>query len=193
MAQPRAVLLLGASAVAAVALATAGCASGGGSTGGSSAHSSPSRPLPTSSSGPGSTTPSPGSATATTPATSPASEPPTAAGGPRTLSLSSADNGTSVRLKVGQRLHIALPTSYWTFHPSDAPAVLRQDATGVATPSTACPGPIGTTGGCGARTADYTAIGVGRAAVLATRVVCGEAMRCTGSRGRFTVYVAVAG
>lgn len=183
MTRPRRVFLLGLSAAAAATLAMAGCASGSGSGGGSGTLAAPSSSL-------GSTTETPGSTTATAPTTSRTPEPTVPAGGPRTLSLSFAANGTSFHLMVGQRLHIELATPYWTFHPSDTPGVLRQDASGVATPTATCSGPT-SRAGCGIRTADYTAIGAGRTTVVATRVVCGEAMRCTGSAGRFTVYVAV--
>jgi predicted secreted protein len=105
------------------------------------------------------------------------------------VSLSSSDTGKSVRLKVGERLHIALGSTYWTFRGSDAPRVLRQDGSGVAKPTTTCSGPVGS--GCGARTADFTAVGKGHTSVVATRTTCGEAMRCVGANGRFVVYVTV--
>ena len=168
--------LLGACAAAALALA--GCSSGSpagtppssGPT--TSAHAS-SPPAPTASDSAG-TPPSPS----------------TTAGRPGTVSLSFSDNGKAVRLKVGEHLHIALSGPYWTFHGSDAPRVLRQDSSGTVKPTTACSGPT-RTAGCGTRAADLTAVGAGRTSVLATRAVCGEAMRCVGTNGRFVAYITV--
>lgn len=131
-----------------------------------------------------------GSSTSGGPSTGPRTTTP---GAPPPLSLTLADNGATLHLTTGRRLHIALPTTYWTFHRPDPSGVLRLDTTGVATPTATCSGPPGTAGGCHRRTADYIAIGPGRTTVVATRVVCGEAMRCTGADGRFTVNVAVDG
>lgn len=181
MARPHRERLLGtcAVAVASASLVLAGCTSNGGSgvPGGSSDR-------------PGVTTPASGSASSTAPTPPGTPGPTTTTGRPGTLALSFADNGTSVYLTVGQRLHVVLATPFWTFHEPVTARVLRQDATGVAAPTVTCPGPSGSAG-CRMRTADYTAIAAGRTAVLATRAVCGEAMRCTGSSGRFTVYVVV--
>lgn len=105
------------------------------------------------------------------------------------MSLSFSDSGKSVHLEVGERLHIALSSTYWTFHGSETPRVLRQDASGIAKPTATCPGPVGT--GCGTRTADFIAVGKGHTSVVATRTTCGEAMRCVGANGRFVVYVSV--
>lgn len=178
MPRRRRVLLLGAAAAAVATLVTAGCASGGSG----KTLAGPS----------GSTVPTPGLTTGTTPTIARTPRPTGTVARPRSLSVSFADNGTSLRLRVGQRLHVVLATPYWTFHPSDTSRVLRQDANGVGAPSATCSGPPGTAG-CGTRTADFTAIGAGRTVVVATRVICGEAMRCTGSNGRFAVYVTVGG
>ncbi|MFE4957447.1 hypothetical protein ACFRCW_26020 [Streptomyces sp. NPDC056653] len=181
MARPSRLPRLGACAVTAATLALAGCTSGG-------VSSSPATTPPTS--GPTASAPGSGPPTPATPR-SPGTPPPTTtAGSPGTVSLSFSDNGKPVHLTVGERLHIALDSPYWTFHQSDAPRVLRQDATGVARPTASCSGPT-RTAGCGTSTADFTAVGAGRTSVVATRRVCGEAMRCTGSRGRFVVYAVV--
>ncbi|MGW5277120.1 hypothetical protein ACWEQP_32210 [Streptomyces sp. NPDC004044] len=183
MARPRRLPRLGACAVTAATLALAGCTS-------SDVSGSPATTPPTS----GQTASAPGSGppTSATPR-SPGIPPPTTTAGSQgtvSLSLSFSDNGKPVHLTVGERLRIALDSPYWTFRQSDAPRVLRQDATGVARPTASCSGPIGTAG-CGTSTADFTAVGAGRTSVVATRRVCGEAMRCTGSSGRFVVYAVV--
>jgi hypothetical protein len=45
--------------------------------------------------------------------------------------------------------------------------------------------------GCGTAVAVYRAMGAGHATVKATRSSCGEAMGCTGSKGRFALRVVV--
>ncbi len=176
MVQRRHTHLLG--ACAATALALAGCTSG--STADTPPASGPTTSAPTS---------GPPTPTASDSATTPP-PPSTAPGRPGTVSLSLSDNGKPVHLKVGEHLHIALSTPYWTFHGPDAPRVLRQDSSGTVRPTATCAGPIGTAG-CGTRTADFTAVGAGRTSVPATRTVCGEAMRCVGANGRFVAYVIV--
>jgi hypothetical protein len=45
--------------------------------------------------------------------------------------------------------------------------------------------------GCGTVRRDFHAVRLGTATLIATRSSCGEAMRCTGDQGRFTVTVRV--
>ena len=113
-------------------------------------------------------------------------------GGATTVNASGADDGKTLTLHVGERLHVDLPTAFWTFQPVRMSQVLRTVATAWASPSTSCPPPMGMAS-CGDQTADYTAVGPGRATVLATREACGEAARCTGSSGRFELHVTVTG
>ena len=167
----------------AAALALAGCTSGS-ATGGPGATPPTSRPTAPA---PASSTPAPVSTDMGSPTTPPS--PSTTPGTPGTVSLSFSDNGKPVHLKVGERLHIALSSTYWTFRGSDTPHVLRHDASGIAKPTATCSGPVGS--GCGTRTADFTAVGKGHSSVVATRTTCGEAMRCVGANGRFVVYVTV--
>ena len=112
--------------------------------------------------------------------------PPGAGAGP--TSVSDRDNGTTVRLHTGGRLRVVLDSTYWAFAPSSDPAVLRGDGTPVVDPqaSGCVPG-----AGCGTVTATFTAVAGGSATVTATRTTCGEAMRCTGANGRYTVTVVV--
>ncbi|SEO63391.1 hypothetical protein [Actinacidiphila rubida] len=163
--------------VAAVALALSGCTSSGGSDGGGTPSGAAS---PTA------------SVSATGSASAPGTRSP-AGGGAGTVSLTLAANGTTVRLRIGQHVHVALATSYWTFRLPDAPAVLHQDATGSAnpSPSVSCAAPLAESGGCGDRTADYTATAAGTSLIVATRTICGEAMRCTAASGHFQVRAVV--
>lgn len=112
--------------------------------------------------------------------------------GASVLDANGADDGRTLTLHVGQRLHVDLPTPFWTFQAVGAPLILRVEATAWASPSASCGPPMGVAG-CGDQTADYTAVGPGRTTVVATREECGEAARCTGSAGRFELRVTVTG
>ncbi|MBF9069299.1 hypothetical protein [Streptacidiphilus fuscans] len=106
------------------------------------------------------------------------------------MKVTFAANGKSVTLHVGEHLHVDLVSPFWTFQPVGSPQLLHTDATGVATPTSSCPPPMGGAG-CGDKTADYTAVSAGQTTVVATRIICGEAMRCTGANGRFDLEVTV--
>ncbi|MEY9844278.1 hypothetical protein ABH940_001345 [Streptacidiphilus sp. BW17] len=162
-------------------LAMAGCSST--ATPGPGPTTAPSNSPSTSGSpsAPGTTSPSGG-------ATGPSS--PGGGGSAGPVKVTFAANGKSVVLHVGQQLHVDLATPFWTFQPVGAPKLLRTDATGVATAQASCPPPMGAAG-CGDATADYTAVSAGQTSVIATRIICGEAMRCTGANGRFDLQVSV--
>lgn len=117
--------------------------------------------------------------------------PGTSAGEVPTTTLSFSDNRRTVTLHRGDHLHVALDSAFWTFQPAGAPQVLHTDATQFIPPTPTCPPPQGAAAGCGTQTADYTAVGDGTAAVVATRLNCGEAMRCVGADARFEVTVTV--
>lgn len=108
------------------------------------------------------------------------------------VQLSFADNGKTVTLHVGGRLHVALDSAFWTYQPVDASRILKLDATTYASPSPGtCKGPQAVGSGCGSQLADYSALATGRTSVVATRASCGEAMRCSPSNGRFEVQVII--
>ena len=99
-----------------------------------------------------------------------------------------AADGHTVVLHRGQRLRVVLGSTYWQFHRSSNPDVLRLGGTPVVKPRLAgcVPGQ-----GCGTATATFVAAGAGRATVVATRTSCGEAMGCTADSGRYSVAVVV--
>lgn len=106
--------------------------------------------------------------------------------------LAFADNGKTITLHVGGTVHIALNSAFWTFQPIAAPQPLKLDATAYVSPSPGtCTGPQAAGSGCGTQTADYTAVTTGTTSVVATRVNCGEAMRCTDANGHFQVQVVI--
>jgi hypothetical protein len=100
-------------------------------------------------------------------------------------------NGKSVSVSPGDRLELILSSSYWHVTGSSAPGVLRQDGPPLLLrrPRT-CPHIPGL--GCVPVRTDFTARTKGRAAIIATRSACGEAMRCKPDQTRFTVTVVVA-
>jgi hypothetical protein len=120
--------------------------------------------------------------------------PPATAGStaaPNTVQLTFADSGKTITVHVGSTLHVALNSTYWTFQPVTAPQLLKLDATAMVPPSPGTCAHQVPGSGCGTQTADYTALATGQTSVAATRVNCGEAMRCTGSNGHFEVQIVI--
>jgi len=97
-------------------------------------------------------------------------------------------NGRTVAIRRGQRLTVVLSSTYWRLQPSSNTSVLSLvDRPKINPQLSGCvPG-----GGCGTATATYLASGAGHATVTATRTSCGEALRCIGANGQFTVHVFV--
>jgi len=97
-------------------------------------------------------------------------------------------NGNTVAIRRGQRLRVVLSSTYWQLQPSSNTTVLGLVGRPATTPKlTGCvPG-----GGCGTATATYLASADGHATVTATRTSCGEALRCIGASGKFTLHVVV--
>ncbi len=120
---------------------------------------------------------------------------PTATSGPTTtigtptpgvLRRTYADNGASVTLHSGGRLEVSL-AGQWTFQPVSAPAVLQAGKPSAGTEPNCRPGT-----GCVLITEEFTAAGGGTATIVATRTICGEAMRCTSANDHFQLTVSVA-
>lgn len=105
---------------------------------------------------------------------------------PAGVAVGDADNGTTVTLFPGERLTVALGSTYWTFQGSSNPAVLRQVGQPVVSPGSCPPGV-----GCGQVSATFTAVQQGHADVIASRSSCGEALSCTGGAGSYRVSVVV--
>lgn len=99
-------------------------------------------------------------------------------------------NGKSVSVSAGDRLELILSSSYWHVTGSSAPGVLQQDRPSVllSRPRT-CPDVPGL--GCIPIRTEFTARTRGKAAITATRSVCGEARRCKPDQTHFTVTVVV--
>ena len=97
-------------------------------------------------------------------------------------------NGRTIAIRRGQRLRVVLSSTYWQLQPSSNTTVLGLIGRPTISPQlTGCvPGE-----GCGTATATYLASRDGKATVTATRTSCGEALRCTGAGGLFTLHVLV--
>ena len=108
-----------------------------------------------------------------------------AAASPRLLS--DTDNGRTVAVSVGTTLRLVLHSSYWRIRGSSAPAVVVVSGSPRYAPS---PGGVAGSGN-GTVTETFRALRRGRARLSASRFACGEALRCTPSRGSFSVVVVV--
>lgn len=180
----------GALAAAAAAVLLGGCGTAAG--------------LPTGATGPASPSASPAVATAiatpspahtaeatAAPATAtprPTEEPATA---PSTVQAGEADNGGTLTLRPGGTLVVVLHSTYWQFNPPSNPAVVSSEGRPASSPA-----PMGSCvpgEGCGTVTARFRALTPGRSTVSAGRTSCGEALRCTGNAGSWSVTVVVSG
>jgi hypothetical protein len=97
-----------------------------------------------------------------------------------------ADNGKTLRLRVGDHLEVRLSSTYWSFADTSGSPVVRQRA-----PATVSPQPNGCVpgGGCGVVAAVFDVIGAGTADIVASRTSCGEAMGCSGDQGSYRLTV----
>ena len=107
---------------------------------------------------------------------------------PRLFTERDRANGSTVHVAVGDKVAVILGSTYWNFAASSAPGVVRQigPVRLVHTTKTCVPG-----GGCQPKRATYKALSRGTAVISAHRVSCGEALACTGSRGRFRLTIVV--
>jgi hypothetical protein len=105
------------------------------------------------------------------------------------VKVDDSKNGQSVQVHVGDTVKFTLGSTYWTFDASSDPLVLKELGDQVVTPD-----PMGSClpgMGCGITTAWYKALSEGSATVSASRVSCGEALRCVGNQGVYRVTVLV--
>ena len=80
-----------------------------------------------------------------------------------------------------------LDSTYWTINGSSDPNVVQQQGDATKSPAPGCvPG-----GGCGTTDASFVALTPGQAEITATRLICGEALRCSTSAGSYRLNVKV--
>ena len=100
-------------------------------------------------------------------------------------------NGTTVHARVGDTITVVLHSTYWQLaDPQGGELVVT------ATPSAAPGGGRCTTipgTGCGTLTATYRVAAAGSTHLDGGRQSCGEALRCTGAQGRWSVTVVATG
>lgn len=102
------------------------------------------------------------------------------------LSLDTSANGKTVHVHLGDTVTVTLDSTYWSFLPTGGLAL--QPFAPVATAAgSACPKHPGS--GCGTVTATYNVRRVGTSVVHAHRDTCGEALRCVGTQGDWSVTV----
>ncbi|HKB31908.1 MAG TPA: hypothetical protein VKD26_13875 [Streptosporangiaceae bacterium] len=101
------------------------------------------------------------------------------------------DNHRVVTVARGSTVTVALHSTYWQFAALPSRRVLTQIAAPRVSPRPPHTGGCVPGQGCGTVTAVYRAAGTGTAVIRASRLSCGEAMRCTGGQGRFAVTVVV--
>ncbi len=97
-------------------------------------------------------------------------------------------NGQSITLHPGQTLTVTLGSTYWTIQGSSDSQVLTPVGKPATTPES-CSAPPGS--GCGTVSQEFRAVSSGTAQVTASRVSCGEAMRCVGPAGQYQLTVQV--
>jgi hypothetical protein len=108
-----------------------------------------------------------------------------AAASPRLLS--DTDNSQTVTVSVGTTLRLVLHSTYWRMGGSSAPTVVA--VSGPPRYASRRGGIAGT--GIGTVTETFRALRRGRTRLSASRLSCGEALRCTPSQGSYSVVVVV--
>jgi hypothetical protein len=88
----------------------------------------------------------------------------------------------------GQTLMVTLGSTYWTIQGSSDSQVIAPVGAAITTPQS-CSAPPGS--GCGTVSQEFRAVKSGTAQVTASRVSCGEAMRCVGPAGQYKLTVQV--
>jgi hypothetical protein len=112
----------------------------------------------------------------------------TTAVAPSAVQVSETQNGSTVHVAKGGSVAVVLHSTYWTLAAPSNAAVLQEEGQPTVTPMMqgCVPGQ-----GCGTVTAVYAVVGPGQSQLSASRTSCGEALRCTGTQGAWSVTVDV--
>ena len=112
-------------------------------------------------------------------------------GGDSPVIVRDGSNGHTVSVTVGDHLEVILASSYWTVKGSSHPNVLQQDGPTKLMPRPAdCAANIPGLGCVPVRT-DFSALTPGTTVITASRVSCGEAMRCMPNQQHYSLTVVV--
>jgi hypothetical protein len=100
-----------------------------------------------------------------------------------------ADKGKTVDLRVGETLRVVLDNTYWSTNPpsSNSASLVQRGEVRVYPRLAGCVAGEG----CGTVITLFRATAAGTAMVSASRVSCGEALRCTGGNGSFEITVRI--
>jgi len=101
-----------------------------------------------------------------------------------------AQNGSSLTLRAGQTLLVTLASTYWSFQGTSNPQVLVPVGGPVVSPAPSPTCPVAGSG-CGTVAQEFRAVAPGTAQVTASRVSCGEALRCGDAAGHYRLTVEV--
>jgi predicted small secreted protein len=111
-------------------------------------------------------------------------------GDPTVIVVRDDANGKTLKVRVGDRIELILSSTYWNLHGNSAPRVLRQEGpVEVLARPPDCPDVPGV--GCTPEQVNFTALADGTAIIKASRVSCGEALRCAPSKTQFAVTLVV--
>jgi LPXTG-motif cell wall-anchored protein len=100
------------------------------------------------------------------------------------VAVGDADKGKTVTAHPGDTIVVTLGATAWTIDPAQGAALTSQ---GEQTAAVTRPGP----GAPGTTTRRYLAVAAGTATIKASRVSCGEALKCSPEQGAFTVTINV--
>jgi len=109
-------------------------------------------------------------------------------------SYTEAMNKAAINAKIGSSFRVSLSSMYWQLSPVKANIVGQ---VGGVLSQPVMPGPNAPAGcqhpgaGCGKQTWTFKAKMAGTTILQATRTSCGEALRCVGDQGLFTLRVRV--
>lgn len=110
-------------------------------------------------------------------------------------SLNETNLNQRISVKVGSHLSLTLHSMYWQLSALKVGSSIKTKGTvyqRAIIPGASAPAGCRIAGmGCGIQIWNFTATKVGTTAIIATRTTCGEAMRCIGTHGRYTVQVKV--
>ena len=110
-------------------------------------------------------------------------------------SLSEKNASKTVAVKMGTQVELSLHSMYWQLAVPAKSSSLTSKGQPILKPifpSPSAPAGCRIAGsGCGTQTWVFAATKVGLTHLVASRTTCGEAMKCTGANGRFTVTVKV--
>ncbi len=117
------------------------------------------------------------------------------AGAAPSISMGEAVNGKVVQVKLGSLVSVMLHSTYW--HAASMPQRRLLRPLGPVVRTAILPGAKAPAGcriagsGCGSVLWRFRAAHLGSARFVATRVSCGEAMRCTAAQGHYSVTIRI--